>query len=678
MVDKAIFTIDLADEQFKQFANTFEKFKAESAKIQSAWKANESLIEAATKNLKAMAAGKPAAQDHAESITNAMESWAGAGWGNNIGGGSKIFTANIRAATLHLAKWSGITTIMGALIGAGGIWGISRVAAGASAQRSTALRLGTTVGAQSAASAAFVGIPDSGKIISGLSEATSSMAGMGPLFQLMGRDAEGLRGGDPVESFVKILPRLKSMADQGGSWGSMQDRIKAMGLDKIGVSVETLRMLRALKPEDLKEMIETYRVNEPRMRMTDRDLKALQDFQTALITTEAELKNIFAAKLWRLTPIVEKMTALFTSTIEIAIKDGGIASELLEKFGAGMKDFGEWMGSPEFGKYVGDYRRDVEAFENLITTGLTPELKILLAAAAGYVVGGPWGAAAGAAAAVGSMWNGPDTEVGRARAASGVTPSFGTPYGGATPYNPDRADERRSSTPYQHQPKWGIISAPWRTPESGGTTPKGSGIPANFGEISHSFNAAAKHPEWGLHPGAIETTTVHGPDGQTWQVSKRAAAAFQSFIDEMHAKHPEYKLISAGGYNPRPKRGGGGWSMHAYGTAIDINAASNPFHGNRNTFPEDTEIIAARHGVSWGKHFGDPMHFEYTGIDPKFGGAPVSAKIDTGYGRRHVMHPQLQGQQNHVEVIDHSGEAAHVTVDSHQSGPLPFFARGSI
>jgi len=98
----------------------------------------------------------------------------------------------------------------------------------------------------------------------------------------------------------------------------------------------------------------------------------------------------------------------------------------------------------------------------------------------------------------------------------------------------------------------------------------------------------------------------------------RAQKDFQGFLDEMHSKHPEYKIISSGGYNNRLKRGESTPSMHDYGTAIDINAPDMPFHSGRNTLPSDTEEIAARHGLSWGKHFGDPMHFEYTGIKPEF------------------------------------------------------------
>ena len=138
-----------------------------------------------------------------KSIADAMSSWAGAGW-DNISGGSKAVVGNIRGATLSLGKWSGVTSVFGALISAGGIWGVSRMAVDASGKRTSAARLGTTYGRQEAAGAAFVGIPDAGKIIAGISEATSSQQGMAPLFQLLGRDAEGLRGGDPVEGSLRF------------------------------------------------------------------------------------------------------------------------------------------------------------------------------------------------------------------------------------------------------------------------------------------------------------------------------------------------------------------------------------------------------------------------------------------------------------------------------------------
>jgi hypothetical protein len=126
----------------------------------------------------------------------------------------------------------------------------------------------------------------------------------------------------------------------------------------------------------------------------------------------------------------------------------------------------------------------------------------------------------------------------------------------------------------------------------------------------------------------------------------------------MHSKHPEYKIISSGGYNNRLKRGESTPSMHDYGTAIDINAPDMPFHSGRNTLPSDTEEIAARHGLSWGKHFGDPMHFEYTGIKPEFNTTTANRRKESDSKDRGISHK--------TTVNDNTGGAANVSHDTRQ------------
>jgi D-alanyl-D-alanine carboxypeptidase len=78
---------------------------------------------------------------------------------------------------------------------------------------------------------------------------------------------------------------------------------------------------------------------------------------------------------------------------------------------------------------------------------------------------------------------------------------------------------------------------------------------------------------------------------------------------------------SAIGFNPRHKPGGGGRSEHAFGNAIDINPAHNPFHSNRTDLPANVSETAAKHGLTWGGDWKpgsrDPMHFEWTGAKGK-------------------------------------------------------------
>lgn len=71
-----------------------------------------------------------------------------------------------------------------------------------------------------------------------------------------------------------------------------------------------------------------------------------------------------------------------------------------------------------------------------------------------------------------------------------------------------------------------------------------------------------------------------------------------------------------GSYNFRPKRGGTSLSMHAYGAALDFDAADNPFHGMKHAFTEEDPLVQAfkSEGWIWGGDWSpgsiDAMHFQ--------------------------------------------------------------------
>ena len=89
-------------------------------------------------------------------------------------------------------------------------------------------------------------------------------------------------------------------------------------------------------------------------------------------------------------------------------------------------------------------------------------------------------------------------------------------------------------------------------------------------------------------PGSKKSVTVH----------KEAAEAFQGFLGELQGTG--YKIGDIGGYNPRTKRGGSGWSEHAFGTAIDINAGKNAMGGKGTDMPANIKEMAAKYGLVWG------------------------------------------------------------------------------
>lgn len=108
---------------------------------------------------------------------------------------------------------------------------------------------------------------------------------------------------------------------------------------------------------------------------------------------------------------------------------------------------------------------------------------------------------------------------------------------------------------------------------------------------------------------------------------KKAAPALEAALNDIwhHYGRDQATLdklgISkcAGTYNPRPVRGSKTkWSNHAFGAAIDINAAENGFNA-KSTIPQPVIAAFKRQGARWGGDYKgrkDPMHFEFCDAGP--------------------------------------------------------------
>lgn len=134
-------------------------------------------------------------------------------------------------------------------------------------------------------------------------------------------------------------------------------------------------------------------------------------------------------------------------------------------------------------------------------------------------------------------------------------------------------------------------------------------------------NAAKSDDFWGDPKSAdfesTRLTTVKTSSGKSVTVNRVIAADVQGFIKDL--EDSGYKIYDIGGYNNRDKRGRPGeLSQHAYGNAIDINPANNPFGvGPQPTdLPPNIREIARKWNMVWGgdwKGKVDNMHFEWAG-----------------------------------------------------------------
>ena len=114
---------------------------------------------------------------------------------------------------------------------------------------------------------------------------------------------------------------------------------------------------------------------------------------------------------------------------------------------------------------------------------------------------------------------------------------------------------------------------------------------------------------------------------------RKAAPYLKAALNEIwdYYEHDQSKVDAAGvsryagAYNHRKIRGSSRWSNHAYGCAIDLNAAENAM-GTKGNMPQAVVDAFCRQGAKWGgwyKGRKDPMHFEFVDND---GRKPKSPK----------------------------------------------------
>lgn len=115
----------------------------------------------------------------------------------------------------------------------------------------------------------------------------------------------------------------------------------------------------------------------------------------------------------------------------------------------------------------------------------------------------------------------------------------------------------------------------------------------------------------------VQGVKYAGKPVKTIRVHKLCAESLSSILIELADVAPWLLERYDGCYNFRTMRGGTSWSLHAYGAAIDFDAANNGNHTHwpaRATMPFAVIEIFARHGwLSAGAFWGrDSMHFQFS------------------------------------------------------------------
>ncbi|ECL6134293.1 hypothetical protein V9U61_000106 [Salmonella enterica subsp. enterica serovar Braenderup] len=373
MAAKSIVEIDVQDEKFQSFLEKFNEYQKALSELPEQWRgAVHGLGEAAKETervrdgtegiTKAFADGVAAlasVNDGLDRLNGNLEkatktqtefnkkSGGARNFLNKASKDAKSLAGHIKDATTSLLSWGTVLGLFSGLAGAGGLWGLNHLAGNASAQRFTAMGLGTTAGGLNSTAVDFqkaLGNPVG--TLGAIRDAQLDLSKRWQ-FRAMGVD-------NPDRDTAELLPEMiKAARDIFVRNGSTQQGAEAYGLTNY-FTLDDLNRFKKMSDEEIDAMAKQAQQDTRRLQLTDQQLRQWQDFNIQLDRSKVSIGNTFIRGLAPLAPELGKLSDAFSGAIETVLKSPELG-KWIDGLSDGIRRFGNYLASPEF-------QKDVEAF----------------------------------------------------------------------------------------------------------------------------------------------------------------------------------------------------------------------------------------------------------------------------------------------------------------------------
>ena len=384
MATKSIIDIDVNDSSFQRFAAMFAKYQAQLQNTPAAWQAVASNVTAATAGIKNVAATTAAvgaqANTQAAAFNNvtaqavnqtvqqgnqirlivngqsqiARSAKTQASYWHDLSKSSRSFAGHITDATRSLLRWASLTGVIGGLLGAGGLFGIDRLAASAGGQRRSALGLGISSGEQQAFNLNYGRVVDAPAFLG----QTNDM--MHDITQQWKLRSEGLSEGDTTgkdaaEVSVMRINALKKMVDGVNNPAIMRQILDSHGFKD--VDTETATRIKNTPASELAEYYKGYQ-KDKRNGLNDSELRLWQNLDVQLRRAGITLENTFIKGLTALAGPIGNLSAAFTKAVGDLLSAPQLR-DWINDLAHGVKWFADYMQTPAFKANVEAFVKDV-------------------------------------------------------------------------------------------------------------------------------------------------------------------------------------------------------------------------------------------------------------------------------------------------------------------------------
>ncbi|MBL4562261.1 lytic transglycosylase domain-containing protein [Citrobacter koseri] len=384
MAAKSIVEIDVQDEKFQSFLEKFNEYQKALSELPEQWRGavhglgetaketervrdgTEAITKAFTDGVAVIASvndGLDRLNGNLEKATKTQEEFSKKSSGarnflNKASKDAKSLAGHIKDATSSLFSWGTVLGLFSGLAGAGGLWGLNRLAGNASAQRFTALGLGTTAGGLNASAVNYqkaLGNPTG--TLGAIRDAQLDLSKRWQ-FQAMGID-------NPNQDPAALLPQMiRSARDIFVRNGSTQQGAEAYGLTNY-FSLDDLNRFKNMSDAEIDAMAKQAQKDTQRLQLTDQQLRQWQDFNVQLDRSKVSIGNTFIRGLAPLAPELDKLSDAFSGAIETVLQSPELG-KWIDGLSDGIRRFGNYLASPELKKDVEAFMSGVERLAHII------------------------------------------------------------------------------------------------------------------------------------------------------------------------------------------------------------------------------------------------------------------------------------------------------------------------
>lgn len=336
-------------EENKESVSGFNNVLATSAKntgkthssaelITKAWQDGVAAIGAMNKSLDRMSSNL----EKANKQQSALSKGAGAAKNflNGAGKEAKNLATHIKDATTSLLSWGAVLGVFSGIIGAGGLFGINRMAASASQQRFTAMGLGTTTGGLNASAINFQSAVSNPVATLGSIRDAQMDLGKRWIFSAMGIKNPDR---DPSELMPEMIKGARNTFIHNGSTAQGAE---AAGLTNV-FSLDDLNRFKHMSDSEIDAMAKRAQQDSKQLQVSDQVQKQWQDFNIQLQRSGITIENSFIRGLAPLAPQLSRLSDAFSGAIDTLLNSPQLG-RWIDALSDGMKRFANYLTSPEF------------------------------------------------------------------------------------------------------------------------------------------------------------------------------------------------------------------------------------------------------------------------------------------------------------------------------------------